>query len=93
MKPVPFLLGADYVTLDWSTKSEARSQPGQQHLSFGTNLATKMQEIVLPVEHFLDHSNGSSFLAFFKKNAVTIFGWGPIRGPWTIRKVVHGPSL
>ena len=35
VKPVPFKLGADYVMLEWSLKSETRLQPGHHVLSFG----------------------------------------------------------
>ena len=36
VKLAPFLLGDDYVMLEWSSKSETRPQPGQHVLSFGT---------------------------------------------------------
>ena len=35
VKPVPFKLGADYVMLEWSLKSETRLQPRHHVLSFG----------------------------------------------------------
>ena len=33
VKPVPLSLGADYVTIKWSSKYETRPQPGQHVLS------------------------------------------------------------
>ena len=35
VKPGPFFAGADYVTLEWSSKSVAKPEPGQHVLSVG----------------------------------------------------------